>query len=91
MEGELARLIVTPKTGNNLFADDVFQEVKRLDLATRAITVIVDGQNYTYDDVCARQNGKCLPDPVIMLSRDFNIPPQEIHFPEQVRTPAAGL
>ncbi|KAK2183398.1 hypothetical protein NP493_313g01011 [Ridgeia piscesae] len=84
VEGELARFIATPKSGNNLFADDVFQEVIRLDIATRAITVAVDGQNYTYEDVCARQNGKCLPDPVIMLSRDFNIPPHEIHFPEQL-------
>ena len=83
-EPEIARLMVVPKDGSDLFDNAVIEEVKRLDRITRAITTETDGLTFSYSDICAQRDGDCVPEPVLMLQRDHNIHPRQLQYPVQV-------
>ncbi|XP_037089285.1 patched domain-containing protein 3-like [Pollicipes pollicipes] len=65
--GKFVRLLVTAKDGGTLFRRDVFEEVVQLDRLVTNVTVDSGESRWTFDDLCARWNGKCLQNSIVTL------------------------
>ncbi|XP_076326297.1 patched domain-containing protein 3-like [Tachypleus tridentatus] len=72
--GRLARILIDAKDGGSVLTTHVFNELLKLDAIIKNITIIWDGDLYTYKDLCAKTNGICFHNDIL----DFEAKIQDI-------------
>lgn len=66
--GRFGHIIVTAKDGDpNLIRHEVFKELRMLDQIIQNTTVMYDGNEFTYDDICARWEDDCFINDILNL------------------------
>ncbi|XP_023231665.1 patched domain-containing protein 3-like [Centruroides sculpturatus] len=64
---KFAFAMFTRKDGENMLEKNVFLEIKSVDELIRNITVIVEGREIKYNDICGRIHQKCFENPIIEI------------------------
>ena len=67
--GHFIRLTITDPNGGSVLTQEVFDELVKLDKVVREVVVDAGEQRWTYDQICASWDGKCL-DNVALKMRD---------------------
>lgn len=68
--GRFGRVIVTARDGDpNLLRREVFAELRVLDEIIQNTTAWYDGEEYTYDDICARWDDACFSNDILNLDQ----------------------
>ncbi|CAG0888397.1 unnamed protein product, partial [Cyprideis torosa] len=67
-KGRLGRVLVTAKDEGEVLRTTVFDEVLRLDAEIRNLTVQYEDRIYTYEDLCAQFDYKCIDNSVLQMS-----------------------
>ncbi|RXG68511.1 Patched domain-containing protein 3 [Armadillidium vulgare] len=65
-----ARLIITAKDNDTMLRVNVWNDLISLDEAIRNISIEHEGRHYTFKEVCAKRNGKCIENLIFNLN-DF--------------------
>lgn len=68
--GRFGRVIITSKDADpNLIRREVFEELRILDQIIQNTTVLFDGVDYSYDDICARWDDACFSNDILNLDQ----------------------
>ncbi|XP_071483832.1 patched domain-containing protein 3-like [Diadema antillarum] len=69
-----ANIIIAPKAGDDVLAEDVFSEILRFDRELRNVSITNNnGMPLTYESLCAMSRGVCLDNPVLeILNRNVS-------------------
>eukprot|EP00095_Tigriopus_kingsejongensis_P005739 maker-scaffold28_size608977-snap-gene-1.19 protein:Tk05739 transcript:maker-scaffold28_size608977-snap-gene-1.19-mRNA-1 annotation:"AGAP010394-PA" len=66
--GKFARLVIAPKDGGSILRSSLWNQMIYLDQIVYNVTVSFEGQNYQYQDVCARWAGYCYDNEILRLA-----------------------
>ncbi|XP_077980119.1 patched domain-containing protein 3-like [Glandiceps talaboti] len=65
--------LLAPAKGDNVLTSPILTDLLALDSIIIDVTETVDGQLYTYSDLCARRNGECVVEGILNLINDTDI------------------
>ncbi|KAF0290223.1 Patched domain-containing protein 3 [Amphibalanus amphitrite] len=66
--GKFVRLLITATDDGTLIRPEVFDEIVRLDSIVSNVTISNGERDWTFEDLCARWEGKCLRNPIVKLA-----------------------
>lgn len=64
-KGRFGRVIAIAKDESNVLTKSVFDEIVQLDRLIKNMTIKFDDDPYTYEDLCARSEGKCFENDIL--------------------------
>lgn len=68
LAGRFGHVIVIPKDGNgNMLRTEIWKELRLLDKIIKNTTITYEGETYTYDEVCAKWQNKCVENDILNL------------------------
>lgn len=68
--GRFGRVIITARDADpNLLRREVFEELRILDGIIQNTTAVYDGEEYTYEDICARWDDACFSNDILNLDQ----------------------
>ncbi|XP_043081811.1 patched domain-containing protein 3-like [Puntigrus tetrazona] len=61
-------VIIFSVTEGNILTDALFEEIRELDKQVHGLSVTVDQTQIRFKDLCARENGECVPNPILNVT-----------------------
>ncbi|XP_072043818.1 patched domain-containing protein 3-like isoform X2 [Amphiura filiformis] len=92
--GVYGQVIIKRKDGGNVLTRSVADEVLILDNTITTLTVEIDGENYSYFDLCMKWQSKCVPIGIINIfnSSALSSPDFSLSYPvAEVVTPSGSM